>query len=504
MNSCNKSSCILIAITRDESYLSEWVDHYFSLGINKIYLIEKLPLKINKELINNYKDVVILDINEVDSSDSDLYNKVLQLVWDKYDYCLICEPDEFLDLKEFRTLDNFIDHYFLQSEQKYTVSEIPWEVYDDNGLMYHINKPIQELYPNIQNKIPFRWNSNPCSWGRSIFKLGVGIKSSPHWPNPESMSSSGGFKTIHIEKSESVIKKYKTKCFEDFIKDDRNISTSENILRDYFDINSIDPDRLLQSLKLLKKYGLSLSESDKRWILNSFNKNPLITVVIRTHNRLDQLKECIKSVKNQYYSCEILVLDDCSVDGTSLWLSREGIPHMSLRTNLGPGEILGRGKYLITTPFYILLDDDDCWMRHDVTEKFYEILIENPETDFIDTQYSFHVGYLILTELLLDCPNLSLWARDDWYFDWIKNSAKNMIVSRFNFYRYNKTNPLSDKCSQILDKTMEISGEFYNKNDKEKIIKYIDQEYYKSSPRERKVFDQIKSYYSSGRLNYLK
>ena len=415
---------------------------------------------------------------------------------------MICEPDEFLDLKEFKTIDNFINHYFIQSEQKYTVSEISWEVYDDNDLIYHVNKPIQELYPNKQNKIPFCWNSNSCSWGRSIFKLGVGIKSSPHWPNPDSMNSFGGFKTIHIERSKSVIKKYKTRCLEDFIKDNRNISMSKTILRDYFDINSINPNKLLQSLKLLKKYELSLSESDKRWILNAFDKNPLITVVIRTHNRLDRLKDCINSLKNQYCSCEILVLDDCSVDGTSFWLSSQGIAHMSLKTNLGPGEILGRGKYLITTPFYILLDDDDCWKRNDVTEKFYEILIENPETDFIDTGYFFHVGHLISTELLLDCPNLSLWARDDWYFDWVKNSAKNRIISNFDFYGYNTTNG-SNNCSSILDKTVDVSSDFYNKKDEGKIIDYIDREYYKSSDKERKVFDQIKSYYSSGKLKYL-
>jgi glycosyltransferase involved in cell wall biosynthesis len=52
---------------------------------------------------------------------------------------------------------------------------------------------------------------------------------------------------------------------------------------------------------------------------------PLVTVIIPTYNRRELIGECLDSVLGQTYSnIEIIVVDDCSTDGTVEWLRSEG------------------------------------------------------------------------------------------------------------------------------------------------------------------------------------
>ena len=273
-----------------------------------------------------------------------------------------------------------------------------------------------------------------------------------------------------------------------------------NIIRSYFDFNIINLDKLMWALKFAKDCNYKLSNNDRQWVINTFSKGfSPITVVIRTHNRLEKLKQCLNCIYNQYNSCKLLILNDGSSDDTTKWLSTQDVDYLSLKDNVGPGEILARGKHLITTPYYIILDDDDTWSRFDVIDFFYNTIIDNPYADFIDTGYSLHTGHLISTKLLLDCPNISAWSRDDWYFDWIKSNAKNLINKSFNFYSWDKHND-DYRYSTLLDKTTVIIGDYYNRRNEENILNTIDNIYYSSNIKERKVFDQIKSYYETGKI----
>lgn len=90
---------------------------------------------------------------------------------------------------------------------------------------------------------------------------------------------------------------------------------------------------------------------------------PLVTVVIPTRNRRPLLQEAVSSVQRQTYTnWELIVVDDCSEDGTWAWLSSLKDPRIravrlerhserSAARNRGLSE--ARGEYVL------FLDDDD-------------------------------------------------------------------------------------------------------------------------------------------------
>lgn len=509
--------CALIAVARDEDkYIDEWIKYHLNLGIDHIYICDNNDP--DKPLVYNNNKVTVIPVNDMDftalgfgQSQQICYNKMLDIIWDKYDYCAMCDIDEFFNFKNCNTVQEFIQKYLIDTGCN--VAEIAWEVYDDNDLIFHIDKPVRELYTRVQNKMPFIWVKNECSWGKPIFKLCDGIKIGiqPHWPDTRSMDSIGGFKTTHIKKCDAVVDHYRTKCLEDYMKHKFaccNASIAPftgggNIIRSYFDFNPITLDKLMWVLKFAKECNYKISDNDRHWIIDAFSNGfSPITVVVRTHNRLKQLKECLKCIRNQYHSCKILVLNDGSTDGTSEWLATQDLDYLSLRTNVGPGEVLSRGKHLITTPYYIILDDDDVWSKFGVIDFFYNILIDYPQADFIDTGYALHTGHLVSTKLLIDCPNLSLWARDDWYFDWIKSHANHTCKCNVDFYGYTKYNESDDEYknswTDYYDNTLGVSKEFYNGN--KSCLRHIPHQYHIGGLRERKVFDQIKSYYETGKI----
>lgn len=86
-----------------------------------------------------------------------------------------------------------------------------------------------------------------------------------------------------------------------------------------------------------------------------------ISIVITTRDRLSFLKRAIASALLQESAHEIIVIDDCSSDGTAEYLSAlPGKIKFSVNPrNLGHAESVNRGVALATGDWIKLLDDDD-------------------------------------------------------------------------------------------------------------------------------------------------
>ncbi len=116
----------------------------------------------------------------------------------------------------------------------------------------------------------------------------------------------------------------------------------------------------------------------------------MISVIITTYNRKEYLKKAIESVLNQSYKdIEIIIIDDCSTDGTeeeikSLYGNKNNIHIYINEKNKGPG--INR-KYALTEKskgdYIVFLDDDDIFLEKDYFAQAIDKLEKNPKLSMV-------------------------------------------------------------------------------------------------------------------------
>lgn len=91
----------------------------------------------------------------------------------------------------------------------------------------------------------------------------------------------------------------------------------------------------------------------------------LVTVVINTYNRKENLIKAIESVRQQEadFNIEIIVVDDCSTDGTDI-LDYQGfnVKYYRNKSNIGLAKSRQIGLELAENEFVSFLDDDDFFI----------------------------------------------------------------------------------------------------------------------------------------------
>ncbi|MSU54407.1 MAG: glycosyltransferase [Candidatus Staskawiczbacteria bacterium] len=109
--------------------------------------------------------------------------------------------------------------------------------------------------------------------------------------------------------------------------------------------------------------------------------NPLVSVIIPTHNRKEYLAAAIRSVFAQTYKeVEVIVVDDHSTDGTLEALADfVGITVIRNEKNMGPAGAANRGILASSGKYIAMLDDDDQWNDHKKLQKQVDFLEKNEE-----------------------------------------------------------------------------------------------------------------------------
>ncbi|WP_179137886.1 glycosyltransferase family 2 protein [Candidatus Entotheonella palauensis] len=102
--------------------------------------------------------------------------------------------------------------------------------------------------------------------------------------------------------------------------------------------------------------------------------DPLVSVVIPTHNRMRYLPEAVNSVCEQGYgNWELIIVDDGSTDGTADYLreleSRDKrISTVLHRRCANPARLRNAGIERTRGAYVTFLDSDDVWMPNKLTE----------------------------------------------------------------------------------------------------------------------------------------
>ncbi|MDO5546579.1 MAG: glycosyltransferase [Eubacteriales bacterium] len=106
----------------------------------------------------------------------------------------------------------------------------------------------------------------------------------------------------------------------------------------------------------------------------SEKKNTVAAVVV-TYNRLDLLRQCVEALRAQTASCDILIVDNASTDGTTQWaVSQTDVLYRNTGSNLGGAGGFNLGmRWAVEAGFdYVWVMDDDTLPQPDALEKLLE------------------------------------------------------------------------------------------------------------------------------------
>jgi glycosyltransferase involved in cell wall biosynthesis len=116
--------------------------------------------------------------------------------------------------------------------------------------------------------------------------------------------------------------------------------------------------------------------------------SPIVSVNIPTFNRKGCLKKALLSVCNQSFNdFEIIVIDDCSTDGTSIMMEKfivdkPFIKYLRHSINKGLSEARNYGVNSSSGKYIAFLDDDDIWKKNKLEEQL-KIINNSDSENFI-------------------------------------------------------------------------------------------------------------------------
>jgi hypothetical protein len=144
-----KNGICLCTIGKNENlYIREFVEYYYSLGINKIIIYDNNDLNGERfeDIIKDFikiKFVDIIDIRGLSSMQIPIYNYCYQKNKGLYDWIGFLDFDEYLFIKNISN----VDYYFYNKNfKKCQLIFFNWLVFNDNELIKYDNRKLQDRF----------------------------------------------------------------------------------------------------------------------------------------------------------------------------------------------------------------------------------------------------------------------------------------------------------------------------------------------------------------------
>ena len=261
----------LTAIARlEHDYIREFVSHYKNIGITKIFLYDNGQGNepTFDSILQDYIDdgfVEIVNYRDKKVCQIDAYNDFYKNHGNECDWCIVCDCDEFLRLKEDKSAEEYLSREIFSDKDVILVN---WITYGDNNLIYKYSNDIVNRFTE-PSETPFYNNNLP----KAIIRGGLSdivFTDSVHMPSyKESIVFCSEDGVVLEEKNKDNVplpwiiqhkcvlacfNHYKTKSLQEFCEKikrgypDKIIEDYPNELKerikDYFFINDITMEKL--------------------------------------------------------------------------------------------------------------------------------------------------------------------------------------------------------------------------------------------------------------------
>ena len=160
----NIKVCLCTVGKLENRYIREFVEYYKKFFIDKIFLYdnnefdgEKFEDVISDYINNNY--VKIINKRGKRGDLMKIMDDCYQKNHNNYDWLIFYEIDEFIYLKDFRNIKEFLNQ---TKFDKCDSIHLNWVHRTDNNKLYYENKPVQERFPEKGKNVDKSKNNTIC------------------------------------------------------------------------------------------------------------------------------------------------------------------------------------------------------------------------------------------------------------------------------------------------------------------------------------------------------
>ena len=268
--------CICTIGKLENLYIREYLDYYKKLGVDEIYVYD------NNEINDESFETVIFDyiktnfVNIIDyrgfpRPQNRMMNSCYKMNYLKYDWIIFNDIDEFLYLKNYSNIKNFLNEYKFN---KCKITYLNFIFYTDNNNLHFENKTVISRFKE-------RCLSNKKYWGKSILRGNISrlnITSAHYITSKIPVCNGAGEmnKKFSIDSEYYYFKHYSFKSTEEYcnklnrgnVAFDNNRHKKLSKIHMYFNYNKITIDKINM---LENKTGINLNYFRNK--LNNFSKN---------------------------------------------------------------------------------------------------------------------------------------------------------------------------------------------------------------------------------------
>jgi hypothetical protein len=161
--------CICTVGKSENRYIKEYVEYYKNYGIDKIFLYdnnnidgERFQEVINQYVVQNF--VEIKNWRGIKSPQMMIYNDCYYNNYDKYDWLIFNDIDEYIYLKNYNNVKIFLNEPRFKKCEKI---QLNWILFTDNNNIYYENKSLLERFTEFDPLVKKR-KIDQHSNGKSI------------------------------------------------------------------------------------------------------------------------------------------------------------------------------------------------------------------------------------------------------------------------------------------------------------------------------------------------
>lgn len=142
----NELRVALVTIVKKENlYLREFVEHYLSIGIDKIIILDNNDVdgEYPSDVLQDYENIDIISCRGEKVAQLRAYNTAYQRYNKQFDWLCFFDCDEFLYLNKHGNIKEFLSDPRFNGFNSISVN---WKLYGDNGLIRYDGRPLKERF----------------------------------------------------------------------------------------------------------------------------------------------------------------------------------------------------------------------------------------------------------------------------------------------------------------------------------------------------------------------